>query len=59
MRKQPKKQPANASKRTEKKFIHMNGKKGHCLICNSEKHSVVNGVCFDCITKDTSNGKRD
>lgn len=51
MRKQPK-------KTTEKKFIHMNGKKGQCLICNSEQRDVVNGICYSCITKDNGNGKR-
>lgn len=45
-------------KRTEKKFIHTNGKKGHCLICNSEKTTVVNSVCYDCTTAEKPNGKR-
>lgn len=51
MAKTQKKQPV-------KKFIHMNGKKGKCLICATEQSDVVNGVCFSCLTGEKARGKR-
>lgn len=50
---------AKTSKQPVKKFQHWNGKKGRCLICNTEKHTVVNGICFDCSTKDKPHGERE